>query len=156
MIPSVQRHARGGDLLCDLPSMISTLNSYENMFGPYHLQTLVLTVRIAEALWAAGEVRKAQRLLEYSAKHLDRYGDAHTFRITALTALRDLLLEQPDFEKAIAVQREIVVCRTKTAGPGDPEVVAEKSRLTDMLMSLDGAPDEFPAGERYNLYTEAN
>jgi hypothetical protein len=130
--------------------MISTLNSYENMFGPYHLQTLVLTVRIAQALWAAGEVRNAQRLLEYSAKHLDRYGDAHTFRISALTALRDLLLEQPDFEKAIAVQRGIIECRTKIAGPEDAEVVDEKSRLAAMLM------DDGTAAERYNLYTEAN
>ena len=128
----------------------STLNSYENMFGPYHLQTLVLTVRIAQALWAAGEVRNAQRLLEYSAKHLDRYGDAHAVRISALTALRDLLLEQPDFEKAIAVQREIVVCRTQMRGPEDPEVVDEKSKLAGMLM------DNGTAAERYNLYTEAN
>jgi len=137
MMPSAQCHARGGDL----PSMISTLNSYENMFGPYHLQTLVLTARIAQALWAAGETRNAQRLLEYSAKHLDRYGDAHAVRVSTLTALRDLLLEQPDFEKAIAVQREIVVCRTKFAEPEDPVVVDEKSRLASMLMCLDPGRD---------------
>src|SRR5271170_697004 len=121
MMPSAQCHARSGDL----PSMISTLNSYENMFGPYHLQTLVLTVRIAQALWAAGETRNAQRLLEHSAKHLDRYEDAHAVRVSTLIALQDLLLEQPDFEKAIVVQREIVVCRTKFAGPEDPDAIDE-------------------------------
>jgi hypothetical protein len=131
--------------------MLSTLNSYERMFGPYHLQTLVLTARIAQALWAAGEARNAQRLLEYSAKHLDRYGEAHAARVSALTALRDLLLEQPDFEKAIAVQREIVLCCAKSAGPGDPEVVGEKSRLAGMLMALDLDRDDLVAGQRYKL-----
>jgi hypothetical protein len=139
MMPSALCHARGGDL----PSMISTLNSYENMFGPYHLQTLVLTARIAQALWAAGETRNAQRLLEYSAKHLDRYGDAHAVRVSTLIALRELLLEQPDFEKAIAVQREIVMVH--------PDAPDEKARLASMLMSIDPGRDGFGSGERYNL-----
>ena len=35
--------------------MMATLNSYESMFGPYHLQTLALAVQIARVLWSVGE-----------------------------------------------------------------------------------------------------
>jgi hypothetical protein len=123
---------------CDLPSMIATLNSYEAIFGPYHLQTLMLTVQVARTLWVEGEIQDAQKLLEYSTKHLARCGEhAHAVRVSTLTALRDLLLERPDFEKAIAVQREIVVCRTQLTGPEDPEVIGEKARLTSLLISTE-------------------
>lgn len=116
--------------------MIATLHSYENLFGPYHLQTLALTVQVAQALWAAGEQHNAQRLLEYCLKHLDGHGDQTlTLRVSTLTPLRDLLIERLDFEKATAVQREIVVCRTQVTGPEDPNVICEKARLASMLMS---------------------
>src|SRR5579872_1505364 len=95
----------------ELPSMIATLNSYESMFGPYHVQTLALTVQIARVLWSVGETQAAQQLSERSAKCLARGSDhASALRVLALTTLRDLFLDQGDSVKAIAVQREVVEC----------------------------------------------
>ncbi len=120
----------------ELPSMIATLDSYASMFGPYHVQTLTLTVQIARALRSDGHIGSAQHLLEYSAKHLTRYGDqATSIRLQALDTLRDLWMEQGDSEKALAVQKEIVECVTRLAGPDDAEVASRKAELTRMLMS---------------------
>jgi hypothetical protein len=119
----------------ELPSMIATLNSYESMFGPYHVQTLALTVQIAQVLWSAGETHAARRLTERSVNCLARGRDeASSLRVSALTTLRDLFLEQSDAAKAISVQKEIVECLTRLAGAGDPRVVDEKSDLARMLL----------------------
>lgn len=118
----------------DLPSMIATLNSYESMFGPYHLQTLALAVQIARVLWSAGEVQTAQRLSDRSVKYLARGGDqVNSLRMSALTTLRDSLLEQGDTENAVAVQKQIVAW---AAGQGAPEAASEKAELARMLMAL--------------------
>jgi hypothetical protein len=47
-----------------ISSMIATLDSYENCFGPYHPQTLALTMELAAALWRSGDANSARRLLE--------------------------------------------------------------------------------------------
>ncbi len=47
-----------------ISSMIATLDSYENCFGPYHPQTLTLTMELAAALWRSGDANSARRLLE--------------------------------------------------------------------------------------------
>jgi hypothetical protein len=47
-----------------ISSMIATLCSYENCFGPYHPQTLTLTMELAAALWHSGDANSARRLLE--------------------------------------------------------------------------------------------
>ena len=120
----------------ELPGMIATLNSYESMFGPYHVQTLALTVQLARALWSVGEAQAAQQLCERSARTLARGRDEASFlRVSALTTLRDLFLERGDSVKAIAVQKEVVESLTRLAGPGDPRVVNEKSDLAKMLLS---------------------
>jgi len=117
----------------DLQSMIATLNSYESMFGPYHLQTLALAVQLARILWSVGEVQTAQRLAERSVKYLARGGDqVNSLRMSALTTLRDSLLEQGGTEKAIAVQREIVAWAVGQDGADAP---AEKAELARMLLS---------------------
>jgi hypothetical protein len=134
MLDAAQSRAHAADLpASDLPSMIATLNSYEAMFGPYHLQTLALAVRIARVLWSVGEVPTAQRLSERSVKYLARFGDqASSLRMSALTTLRDSWLEQGDSEKAVAVQKEIV---EYLAGQAAPEAASEKDELVRMLMS---------------------
>jgi hypothetical protein len=120
----------------ELPSMVATLNSYEAMFGPYHVQTLALTVQIARVLWSLGEAQAAQRLSERSAQCLARGRDeASSLRLAALTTLRDLFLEQGDSKKAIAVQKEIAECLTRLAGVDDPRVTNEKADLANMLLS---------------------
>jgi hypothetical protein len=126
-------HAASELLPSDLQSMIATLNSYESMFGPYHLQTLTLAVQIARVLWSVGEVQTAQRLSERSVKYLARGGDqVNSLRMSALTTLRDSLREQGDTENAVAVQKQIVEW---TAGQGSPEAASERAELARMLMS---------------------
>lgn len=134
MLDAAQCRAHASEVpASDLQSMIATLNSYESMFGPYHLQTLALAVQVARVLWSVGEVQTAQQLSERSAKYLARGGDqANSLRMSALTILRDSSLKQDDFEKAVAVQKEIVEYLTRQ---DDPEAVTQRAELGRMLMS---------------------
>jgi len=113
--------------------MIATLCSYDRLFGPRHVQTLSLTAHIAEVLWAAGDVRSAQCLLDRVVKNLSR---THSTRISALNTLRDLALQEDDVRKAIALQTEIAECRRLTDGPEAPETIAAKSHLGALLMGV--------------------
>jgi hypothetical protein len=135
MLDAAQSRAHASELPgSDLQSMIATLNSYESIFGPYHLQTVALAVQIARVLWSVGELQTAQRLSERSVKYLVRGGDqANSLRMSALTILRDSLLKQGDSEQAVAVQREIVEWAARLAGQDTQE--GEKAELARMLMS---------------------
>jgi hypothetical protein len=134
MLDAAQSRGQASELpSSDLQSMIATLNSYESMFGPYHLQTVALAVQIARVLWSVGEAQSAQQLSERSVKYLSRCGDqANSLRVSALRILRDSSLEQGDSEKAVAVQKEIVEYLTRQ---DDPEAASEKGELARMLMS---------------------
>lgn len=130
MLDAAQSRAHASEL----PGMVATLNSYESMFGPYHLQTLALAVQVARVLCSIGDVQSAQRLSERSVKHLARYGDqTSSLRMSALTTLRDSLLEQGDSEKVVAVQKQIV---EYLAGQDTPDLAREKAELARILMSL--------------------
>jgi len=66
----------------ELPSMLSTLCCYENLFGPYHLQTLQAMAEVGVALWQHGEFAYAQPLLERAARDLGRcVGHGHESRV---------------------------------------------------------------------------
>ncbi len=120
----------------DLPAMIATLGSYDRMFGPRHIQTLSLAARIAEVLRSLGESQTARSLLERVVRDLNQSANrTHAMRVSALRALRDLLLEQSDFAKAIAVQTELLECSTLLAGPDAPETIAAKSDLGTLMMN---------------------
>jgi hypothetical protein len=68
-------------------------------------------------------------------RDLDQSGNrTHATRLSALHALRDLLLEQAEIARAITVQTEIVKCRMALAGPGAPETIAAKAELGELLM----------------------
>src|SRR5579863_4879205 len=122
----------------DLPAMIATLGSYDRMFGPRHIQTLSLAAHIAEVLRGLGQPQTARSLLERVVRDLNQSaGRTHATRISALHALRDLLLEQSDTAKAIAVQTEIFECRALLAGPDAPETIAARTDLAALLMSAD-------------------
>jgi hypothetical protein len=116
----------------ELPAMMATLCSYDRLFGPRHIQTLSLTARIAEVLWAAGDTRSARCLLDRVVGNLSR---THATRISALNTLRDLALQEEDVRKAIALQTEIAECRRLTDGPEAPETIAARSHLGALLMS---------------------
>ena len=69
--------------------MMATLCSYDRLFGPRHIHTLTLTIRIADMLRGIGQPRTARPLLERSVPDLDRTaGRTHTARIAALRALK--------------------------------------------------------------------
>jgi hypothetical protein len=115
----------------DLPAMLATLGSYDHMFGPRHAQTLSLAAHIAEVLRGIGQAQTARTLLERVVRDLNR---THVTRVSALRTLRDLLLEQTDFAKAIAVQTEISECWALIAGQDAPETTAARAVLGTLLM----------------------
>jgi hypothetical protein len=90
-----------------IPSMQATLASYEGLFGPYHPQTLAVTVALAEALAASGNRGDGRRLLERAifdlAKH---HGRQHPLCVRALGSWSTLLHE--DRDAPLASKRDIV------------------------------------------------
>ena len=119
----------------ELAGMLATLCSYENFFGPFHPQTLMLTTVLATAYGQEGEANQARRLLEKviadAARHL---GPEHAARLAAIEALRDLFIGQGDLERAAATQRELLECQTRRLGNDDAETLAARGRLCAMLM----------------------
>ena len=125
---------------CELAGMIATLCSYENFFGPFHPQTLMLTTLLAAALQKAGEANQARRLLEKVIADSARYlGPEHLARLAASEALRDLFIAQGDIASAAAVQRELLECRMRRLGSDHATTVTARDRLCEMLMGLLGA-----------------
>jgi hypothetical protein len=94
--------------------MFATLCSYENCFGPYHPQTILLTAQVGIACWLAGDAQHARPLLERAIRDLGRRssgqtrGANHDMRLRAAIALRDLFVAQEDYSLAAAVQRDLL------------------------------------------------
>lgn len=79
----------------ELPSMVATLCSYENCFGPYHPQTLQLTTTVAVIYGQCGDCELAVRLLERVLRDVQRIAGRDTgLRLRAAIALRDLWLQR--------------------------------------------------------------
>ena len=92
-----------------IPSMLATLCSYENWFGPYHPQPLRLMTQLALAFRNAHELHLAQLLLERAVKDSERLlGLDHDLRLGAPLSLRDVYREQQEWARAATVQKEIV------------------------------------------------
>ena len=130
----------------ELPSMLATLCSYECLLGPYHPQTLGLMAHVAIAHWQAGENHRARILLERAVRDLGRYlGRDHDLRLGALATLRDLLLDQRDYERAGAIQAEILDCQIQRLGGDHPDTRATRERLVMMLMERVRCDSDRPA-----------
>ena len=115
--------------------MLATLCSCEHILGPYHPQTLHLMTFIAIAHWQAGEYRQARVLLERAAGDLSRHlGRDHDLRLRALATLRDLLVAQGDYERAGAVQGELLECQIQRLVADHPETLATRASLATILM----------------------
>src|ERR1700733_12248336 len=113
----------------ELPAMLATLCSYESWLGPYHPQTLRLMTQVAIAYWQAGEP-EARPLLERAARDVGRHlGADHDLRLRAMASLRDLFVEQRDYERAASVQRELLECRIQRLGSDHPETLASRAYL---------------------------
>lgn len=121
--------------------MMATLCSYQVMFGPCHLQTLGMTTLLAEALCTGGERALGKRLLERAAGDLARYhGRYHPVRLRALQAWDNILCQEEDWRNALAVQRELLDCRSHVLGPDAPEAVAARNELSATAASLMNKP----------------
>jgi hypothetical protein len=118
----------------EIRSMLATLCSYENLFGPYHPQTLFLMAEAANACWQAGELAYARPLLERVVRDLARFlGTEHDLRLRAIAALRDLFIAQHDYERAGATQRELSEYLIQRLGTDHPETLAARTRLEKIL-----------------------
>jgi hypothetical protein len=96
----------------ELPSMRATLCSYESWLGPYHPQTLRLMAQLAIAYWEAGQPGHARPLLERVVRDVGRHlGREHELRLRAIATLRDLFVAQQDYERARAIQEELLECQ---------------------------------------------
>jgi hypothetical protein len=116
--------------------MAATLYSYECLLGPYHPQTLHLMAEVALALWHHGEIVHARPMLERTAADVGRHlGRDHALRLRTMAALRDLLVNQHDFEEAAAVQRELLECQMARLGPEHPETLTARATLGAILMA---------------------
>jgi hypothetical protein len=114
--------------------MLATLCSYESWFGPYHPQTLYLMTNVAVAFWQAGEPERARPLLEGVVRDVDHcLGREHDARLGALAALRDLLVDQRDYDRAASIQRELLECLILRLGSDHPETVRARAAHRAML-----------------------
>ncbi|MGA3239129.1 MAG: hypothetical protein ABSG03_22860 [Bryobacteraceae bacterium] len=119
----------------ELPSMMATLCSYENLFGPYHPQTLRLMAEVANAYWQVGELEHARPLLERAARDLGRHlSTEHDLHLRALAALRDLFIAQRDYARAGAAQRDLLECQIRRLGRDHSETLAARARLARILL----------------------
>jgi len=115
--------------------MLATLCSYESWFGPYHPQTLRLMTQVAIAVWRAGEPQ-ARPLLERAVRDLGHHlGADHDLRLQAIVALRDLLVEQGDYERAASVQKELLECQIQRLGNDHPDALAARAHLARLLLN---------------------
>jgi hypothetical protein len=119
----------------ELPGMLATLCSYENFFGPYHPQTLLLMVEVANACRQAGELSYARPLLERAVRDLGRFlGTEQVLRLRAIAALRDLFIAQRDYERAGASQRELLEYQIRRLGTDHSETLAARAHLGKILL----------------------
>jgi hypothetical protein len=89
--------------------MLATLCSYEDRFCPCHPQTLILMTRLGITYWQVGQFDYARPLLETAVRDLGRkVGRDCEARLQAMTVLRDLFSAECDFERASAIERELV------------------------------------------------
>jgi hypothetical protein len=121
----------------ELPSMLATLCSYESWFGPYHPQTLLLMTQVAVGYWQAGDPSHARPLLERVVSDVGRcLGRDHDLRLRAIAILRDLLVSRRDYERAGAVQRELLECQAQKLGSEHPETLAARDNLAMILLNM--------------------
>jgi Tetratricopeptide repeat len=124
----------------EIPGMIATLCSYENLFGPYHPQTLGLTAQVANAYWQAGEAAHARALLERVVRDVGRcLGRDHDLRLRAVSTLRDLFVAQHDFQSAEAMQTELLECHTQRLGGDHAETLAARTNLEMIMLAKAGS-----------------
>lgn len=124
------------DIPSELASMLTTLCSYDHIFGPHAPQTLHLTKDAGIACWRCGERGYARVLLTRAIRDLGQYlGRTHEARLEAATALQQLLIEAGDRDNAMALQEELVACATEQFGATHPETLAIREKFIALLLT---------------------
>jgi hypothetical protein len=122
--------------------MTATLCSYECFFGPRHPQTLALMSELAIALFRHGKLLHAQLLMERSVREIaSALGREHEMRLRILATLRDLLLQQGDYGRAGAVQREIWDCQAVRLGIDHPDTREARDYFSTLLLMTQENPE---------------
>jgi tetratricopeptide (TPR) repeat protein len=136
--------SRSGDVL----TLLDTLESHTDLFGPHHPLTLDAVHRLAMALWATGDIGGAAGLLE---EVLDRatshLGIEHPLRVEILASLGEMMFEQHRLEQAGEIHRELLESRIRHAGANHPSALAAKGDLAAVLFEL-GHEEEAAGLER--------
>jgi hypothetical protein len=115
--------------------MVATLCWYDSFFGPYHPQTLCLMAQVAFAYWQVGEPDHARPMLERAVKDLGRFlGREDGIRLRAIATLRDLLVAQDDYERAGALQNELLECQIQSLGSDHPDTLATRANFAMILL----------------------
>jgi hypothetical protein len=119
----------------ELPGMLATLSSYEDLLGPCHPMTLRLLTEVGIALWRHRETDDALIALERGLRDTTRTLERnHDLRLRLLAALRDLFTELGDYAKAAAAQKELLECHAERFGAEHPETFAARETLAQMLL----------------------
>ena len=124
----------------ELPGMFATLCSYENLFGPYHPQTLYLAMQLGFALRRRGQLDSARRVLEGCLRSVcQALGRDHDWRAQILNALREILVLQGDNSRAAEIHAELLNCRTRRLGADHPDSKMVRDQLAAMLLATEEA-----------------
>jgi hypothetical protein len=119
----------------ELPGMLATLSSYEDLLGPCHPLTLRLLTEVGIALWRHRRTDDALIVFERGLRDTTRaLGRNHDLRLRLLAALRDLFTELGDRGKAAAAQKELLQCHAELFGAEHAETLASRETLARMLL----------------------
>src|SRR5262245_14014240 len=118
----------------ELPGMLATFSSYEELFGPSHPLTLRLLTEVGITLWRHGRTRDALTTVQRGQRDTARVlGRNHALRLGLLAALRDLCIELHDYENAASAQRELLECHAERFGAEHAETLAAREILERIL-----------------------
>ena len=115
--------------------MLATFSSYEECFGPRHPLTLRLLTEVGIALWRHRRTEEALIVLQRGLRDVSRaQGRSSDLRLRILSALRDLFLDLCDYERAAAVQKDLLECHTEQFGAEHAETLAARKMLAQLLL----------------------
>jgi tetratricopeptide (TPR) repeat protein len=119
----------------ELPAMLATFSSYEDMLGPCHPLTLRLLTEVGITLWQEQRIDEALIVLQRGLRDTTRaLGRNHDLRLRLLAALRDLLTELGDYENAAAAQKELLERHAELFGAEHAETFAARETLARILL----------------------
>jgi hypothetical protein len=119
----------------ELPGMLATFSSYQDLFGPCHPLTLRLLTELGIMLWRHRRTNDALIVLQQGLRDSTRaFGRNHDLRLRLLATLRDLFMELADCEKAAAAQKELLDRYVELFGAEHTETCAARETLERLLL----------------------